>query len=93
MKGTGRTSHNLQEIVPAAYHGRVEHLFVATDRQEWGIYDSEQDELQYLSQSQPGAEDLLDAAAIQTMMNGGTVFTMEPAAVPDGSLAAAVFRY
>jgi len=93
MNGTGRTSHNLQEIVPAAYHGRVEYLFVATDRQEWGIYDSERNELQYFPQAKPGAEDLLDAAAIQTMMNGGAVFTWAPEAVPDGSLAAAVFRY
>ena len=41
----------------------------------------------------PGAEDLLDAAAIQTMLRGGTVFTMAPEAVPEGSPIAAILRY
>jgi len=92
MDGTEKTSYDFKDIVPAAYHGKVEYLFVAAGRQEWGIYDAERNELQYSPQYKPGAEDLLDAAAIQTMIKGGKVFSVAHEAVPDGSLIAAIFR-
>ena len=41
----------------------------------------------------PGDEDLLDLAAIQTILNGGTVYVVEPEQVPGQTLLAAVFRY
>jgi hypothetical protein len=93
LAGTGKASHDLKEIVPAAYQGRVELLFVAVGRQEWGVYNARQDELQRFPEARPGAEDLLDAAAIQTLLQGGVVFSVDSAAVPDGPPAAAVFRY
>jgi hypothetical protein len=36
---------------------------------------------------------LLNAAAIQTIFHGGTVYAVEPGAVPDEAPVAAVFRY
>jgi hypothetical protein len=93
LGGTDKTSHDLEKIVPAAHHGRVEFLFVAVGRQEWGVYDVQQDDLQRFPEARPGAEDLLDAAATQTLLKGGAVFSVEPEAVPDGPPAAAVFRY
>ena len=92
MDGTEKTSYDFKDIVPAAYHGKVECLFVAAGRQEWGIYDAERNELHYSPESKPGAEDLLDAAAIQTMIKGGKVFSVAHEAIPDGSLIAAIFR-
>ena len=92
MGGTGKISYDFQVIVPAAYHGSIEFLFGAVGRQEWGVYDAAENELQYAPASKPSAEDLFDAAAIQTMLKGGTVFTVAPEAVPDGSLIAAIFR-
>jgi hypothetical protein len=93
LAGTGKASHDLREILPAAYNGRVELLFVAVGRQEWGVYDAQGDKLQRFPQARPGAEDLLDAASIQTLLKGGAVFSVEPEAVPDGPPLAAVFRY
>lgn len=93
LGGTDKVSHEIKDIVPAAYHGRVESLFVAVGRQEWGLFDASKNELQRFSEPRPGADDLLDAAAIQTLLKGGAVFSMEPEAVPDGPPAAAIFRY
>ena len=42
---------------------------------------------------EPDDEDMLDFAAIHTLLNGGTVYTVEPEEVPDEALAAAIFRY
>jgi hypothetical protein len=93
LDGTSKISHDLKEIVSAAYHGKAEFLFMAAGRQEWGVYDAEHDELRFAPPAAPGAEDLLDAAAIQTMLKGGTVFTMALEAVPEGAPIAAIFRY
>jgi hypothetical protein len=93
LGGTAKVSHELADIVPAAHQGRVELLFVAEGRQEWGVYDPERQEMQRLPEGRPGAADLLDMAATQTLLKGGAVYSVEPDAVPDGPPAAAVFRY
>jgi hypothetical protein len=66
---------------------------VATDRQEWGVYEVHRDAVQRFPEARPGAEDLLDTAAIHTLLKGGAVFSVEPEAVPEGPPVAAVFRY
>jgi hypothetical protein len=93
LAGTGRTSKEIKEIIPAAYFGRIDLLFVAVDRQQWGIFNPD-DNLVYLHQkAEPGARDLLDFAASQTIMNGGTVFVVKLEDMPDDAPLAAVFRY
>lgn len=93
LAGTGKTSTNLQETVAAAYYGRVDQLFVAVGVQEWGNFDPQANELQVHATAEPGDEDLLNVAAMQTLLNGGTVYAVEPDAVPENAPLAAVFRY
>ena len=38
-------------------------------------------------------EDLLDLAAVQTLLHGGTIYAVEPEQVPGGGPLAALFRY
>ena len=91
--GTGLTSTNVKEIVQAAYHGRVGSLFVAVGLQQWGVFGPESNEVHLHEEAEPGDEDLLDFAAIQTFLNGGAVYVVDPAEVPDNTSMAAVFRY
>lgn len=91
--GTGLASNAVEEIVPAASHGRVGVLFVAEGGRRWGTFDPDSGNLQVFSEKEPNAEDLLDVAAIQTYLNGGTVFALAREKMPDGALAAAIFRY
>ncbi|MBE9170603.1 hypothetical protein IQ238_24830 [Pleurocapsales cyanobacterium LEGE 06147] len=91
--GIGKASVDLEEIIPAAYYGRVDKLFVAIARQQWGSFDPQTNQLQIHSQAEPGDEDLLNSATIQTFLNSGTVYAVEPEQVPDGAPLAAVFRY
>lgn len=93
LAGTGKTSTALEEAVSAAYYGRVDQLFVAIGMQQWGTFDPDANAIDLHSEPQPGDEDLLDAAAIQTLLNGGTVYAVEPGQVPDDAPLAAVFRY
>jgi hypothetical protein len=93
LTNTGKTSAQLEEAVSAAYYGRVDQLFVAVDVQTWGKFDPQNDEMQIHDEPQPGDEDLLDAAAVQTILNGGMVYALPPDNVPDAAQVAAIFRY
>ncbi|WP_088892580.1 baeRF3 domain-containing protein [Leptolyngbya ohadii] len=93
MSNTGKTSTQLEEAVSAAYYGRVDQLFVAVDVQQWGKFDPQNSEMQLHPDPQPGDEDLLNAAAVQTILNGGMVYALPPDAVPDAARVAAIFRY
>lgn len=91
--GSEQASNDLKEVVPAAYHGRVETLFVAVGLQQWGTFDPATNAVQLHREVKPGDEDLLDFAAVHTLLNGGTVYAVEPEKVPDEVPLAAVFRY
>lgn len=93
FKGTGRTTHDIRQAAPAAYNGQVELLFMADDGQQWGSYDPEANAVQVHHTPEPGDEDLFDFSAIQTLINGGTVYVTEPDKIPDGEKLAALFRY
>lgn len=91
--GTGRASNVVEEVVKAAYHGRVETLFIPVGIHQWGTYDPATDEV-ILRQSncEPGC-DLLDFAAVQTLLNSGSVYARQPDQMPDRAPVAAIFRY
>ncbi|MHB9097584.1 MAG: hypothetical protein ACYC5X_07160, partial [Syntrophales bacterium] len=81
------------EIIPAAAHGRVGQLFVAAGRQHWGTFDAQSGAIELHRKPEPAGEDLLEVAAVQTFLNGGSVFIMPPEKMPDATDLAAVFRY
>jgi len=88
-----RVADTLEKIVPAAYHGQVETLFVATGEQQWGILNPVTNEIELHDQMESGDEPLLDLATVHTYLKGGTVYAVEPEMMPGGSPAAAVLRY
>jgi len=89
----GRASGDVEAVVPAAYHGQVDRLFVAVGVQCWGTFDPTTHPVHWHSEAQTGDEDLLDVAAIHTLLNGGTVYAVAPEYVPDIRPLAAIFRY
>lgn len=93
LKAKDQTSNAIDEIVPASLHGRVDTLFVAVGEQIWGSYHRDNLSIRVHKEHQTGDEDLLNLAAVQTFLNGGTVYAVEPDKVPDGESAAAIFRY
>ncbi|HVG09927.1 MAG TPA: hypothetical protein VNM67_19655 [Thermoanaerobaculia bacterium] len=99
LTGSGRSSTELNDVLPAAHDGRVESLFVARGIRVWGSYDGGENRKIKLQSGEGqdgprnGNEDLLDLAAVQTYLNGGKVFVVEQQEVPEGKPLAAVFRY
>jgi hypothetical protein len=88
-----RVADTLEKIVPAAYDGRVETLFVAAGVQQLGVFNRVTNEIELHDPIESGDESLLDLAAVQTYLKGGIVYAVEPEKVPGGTSAAAVLRY
>jgi hypothetical protein len=90
---SGRASNRVRKIILAASHGRIELLFVIPDLQQWGTFDPGTDEIHLHKKEKTGDEDLLEFAAIQTLLNGGTVYLVGAEKMPESDPLAAVFRY
>jgi hypothetical protein len=90
---TGQASSNLSHIVLAAAEGRVATLFAARDQEQWGSFDPLTRTLEVHEAAQPGDDDLVEQAEVQTILHGGAVYILERALVPGGPVATAVFRY
>lgn len=93
LTGTGLSSNNIEEIIAAAYFGRVDTLFVARGMHKWGLFAPEENAVSIHERAEPGDEDLLDYAALQTYLHRGAVYTVGPEEVPGEGAAAALFRY
>ncbi|MHB8771716.1 MAG: baeRF3 domain-containing protein [Syntrophales bacterium] len=91
--GTGLTSTDVREILPAAAHGRIGSLFTAQGRRVMGRFDAATGTVEIAGGAGSAKEDLFETAAIQTFLNGGSVFVLPAERMPAPGDLAAVFRY
>jgi hypothetical protein len=91
--GSKLATNRIDSIIPAAHYGRVDTLFSSLDVQIWGSFDATNNSLEQHQEFQPGDQDLLDLAAVQTLLKGGVVFALKPDVMPDENSLAAIFRY
>jgi hypothetical protein len=91
--GTGLTSTDIREIVSEAAHGRVGTLFIATGSRIDGTLNRESSTVDLHRKREAEDEDLLEIAAIQTYLHGGSVFILPPNKMPEPKALVAMFRY
>jgi hypothetical protein len=91
--GKGLASKNIDDIVPAAFVGRVEYLFLEPNQQTLGLFDPSNHQVQLQAENDSQAVDLLDFSAIRTLLNDGTVYALSAEEMPESTSIAAVFRY
>jgi hypothetical protein len=84
---------SLVEIVRAAHQGRVATLFVPLGVRKWGVFRSHSYKVHVHPDMQPGDQDLIDLAAVQTVLNGGAVYAVDEDEVPGDGTVAAIYRY
>jgi len=93
LTDTDKQSDNLTQIVEASYYGKVDSLFVPINEQSWGWFDTERDTVHHSSRQKTGEHDLINMAAIKTLVQGGNVYALEKQDMPRDSSIAAIFRY
>jgi len=91
--GTGKASGQLEVVLPAAYQGRIEFLFVPTGEQRWGRFDPASQEVTQHNGLTDASQDLLDLACEYTLKHGGMVYALQPEKMPQQAVVAAGFRY
>jgi hypothetical protein len=89
----GQGSDKLMEVLPAASQGRIAMLFVPVGVQQWGRFDREAQTIDLHQEAKPGDEDLLNLAAIETVLHGGMVYAVPPDVMPTDGAVSAVYRY
>jgi hypothetical protein len=90
LAGTGRTANDIGEVVRAAYEGQVAVLFVAKGRRRPGRFDAAKGTVEVHETEGPDDEDLLNFAAIHTLLHAGQVHMTEASRVPGGGPLAAI---
>lgn len=90
---TALTSLENKEVIPAAYYGRISHLFVEKNSHIWGTFDELSSELKITNSRDGDAENLADKAVAKTIETGGSVFILDKEQMPGTGQMAAIFRY
>ena len=89
-RGEGRrVSFDIAEAAKAAFEGRVADLFVAEGAERHGAWNQETHEVE----TAQAGEELLNAAALQTVLHGGRAFVLEAGSMPAAHDVVAVLRY
>ncbi len=91
--GLGKATANLKEVVQAAHDGRVMHLFVTETAERMGTFQERSHKVKVHAEKQPGDEDLVNLAMIQTLLHSGEVHGLTRNKMPHGTSIAAVLRY
>lgn len=92
-QGTGETGNRLSQLLTAAFRGQIDTLFVAADVHHWGTFDPASGQMEEHDQAQAFDRDLLDVVAVQTFLQGGTVYVLDTESMPEAVSAAALYRY
>jgi hypothetical protein len=93
QSATSLTSTNAEEIISAAHYKRVWHLFVQEGAHIWGTFDEMNNKLTVNKLQSAEDEDLIDKAAVRTILNAGEVHFLPKDQMPEGKELAAVMRY
>lgn len=90
---TPQSSSMPETVIPASFYARVSDLFIAEGEHIWGNFDEQNNKLTLHMQQQQGDEDLIDRAAVNTYLNGGSVNILDKEHMPKESIIAAYLRY
>ncbi len=93
LLGTGQASADVATVVAAADRGQVDALFVPRGRRFWGRFNRETGKVDIGIAAASHREDLANLAAVRTFVQGGTVYAVDPEAMPSETELAAILRY
>ena len=91
---TAKTSSITDDIIKAAFNGKVDTLFVTEGTRVFGSYTSKNQKVIVDDQREPGNISLINLAALETYKQGGNVYFLPTDAMPvKESPLNALFRY
>lgn len=85
--------NTIDEIIPAAYDGKVEFLFLDNTIDKWGIFNHHNNKIEFHENENINNEDLMEYVSLLTLSRGGKVFALDSKEIPNEENIAAVLRY
>lgn len=92
-KAGGGASNRLKDIIPAAHDGRVLTLLVSDSLETPGSFDETTYTVKGRETGGSEDEDLVNDAAVQTILHAGQVLVVPNSKMPNGAPLAAIFRF
>ena len=86
-------SNRLKDVVTAAHDGRVLTLLVSDSLETTGVFDESTHTVKGRQTGGSEDEDLVNDAAVQTVLHVGQVFVVANGKMPNGAPLAAIFRF
>ncbi len=93
LSNTDKATDKLEEIVPAACHGRVRTLFIETQARTWGKFDAAKSSVEIHAGPAQDDVDLIDLATVCVLQNKGMIYALPRGQMPTEAHQAAIFRY
>jgi len=91
LKSGDKCSANLEDIVEAAHYSKVDTLLLNKKAEKDGVFVEAENEIKVMGNNED--YDLYNFAAVQTVENGGKVYSLEKEEMPDGEDIVAIYRY
>jgi len=89
----GVASNRLKDVVTAAHDGRVLTLLVSDSLETTGVFDESTHSVKGRETGGASDEDLVNDAAVQTILHAGQIFVVPNGNMPNGAPLAAIFRF
>lgn len=91
LKSSDKAAADLNKIVEAAHHSKIDTLFVNKKAEKSGIFSEAENEV--VAKDAAKDYDLYNLAVVQTVLNGGDVYVLDKDDMPEQNDIAAVYRY
>jgi hypothetical protein len=92
LADTNLASNEVEQVVPAAYQGRVDTLLVDYRAETFGRFHPERSWIEFVSEPDP-ALDLVELTIAQTMLHKGAIYAATPDELHVAGPLWAIFRY
>jgi hypothetical protein len=89
----GGASNRLKDVVTAAHDGRVLTLVVSDSLEQTGSFNEATHSVKGRETGTPEDEDLVNDAAVQTILHAGQVYVAPTSKMPNGAALAAIYRF
>jgi hypothetical protein len=91
LKSSDKSSADLEKIVEAAHYGKVDTLVLNKLVEKSGIFVEDENKIKLMENTKD--YDLYNYAAVETIKNGGSVYSIEKDEMPEENDILAIYRY
>lgn len=92
-KAGGGASNRLKDVITAAHDGRVLTLLISDSLETTGVFDEATHSVKGRQTGTAEDEDLVNDAAVQTILHAGQVYVVPNGKMPNGAPIAGIYRF